>query len=59
MQRLHTMFIIKNRVSFHFWRKENMVNRQNSENIMKMIVEKGKLTKVGLRIKIFVTKFIS
>ena len=59
MQRLHTMFIIKNRVSFHFWRKENMVNHQNSENIMKMIVEKGKLTKVGLRIKIFVTKFIS
>ena len=59
MQRLHTMFIVKNRVSFHFWRKENMVNHQNSENIMKMIVEKGKLTKVGLRIKIFVTKFIS
>ena len=59
MQRLHTMFIIKNRVSFHFWRKENMVNHQNSENIMNMIVEKGKLTKVGLRIKIFVTKFIS
>ena len=59
MQRLHTMFIIKNRVSFHFWRKENMVNHQNSEIIMKMIVEKGKLTKVGLRIKIFVTKFIS
>ena len=59
MQRLHTMFIIKNRVSFHFWRKENMVNHQNSEIIMKMIVGKGKLTKVGLRIKIFVTKFIS
>ena len=59
MGRLHTMFIIKNRVSFHFWRKENLVNHQNSENIMNMIVEKAKLTRVGLRIKIFVTKFIS
>ena len=45
MGRLHTMFIIKNRVLFHFWRKENLVNHQNSENIMNMIVEKGKLTK--------------
>ena len=39
-QLVYIMLISNNRVSFHFWCRENLLKHQQSQNIMEMIVLK-------------------